>query len=172
MKSNAHMKPLLEVLKSISLAEIELPVELRDLLSAGWCIGPASSLLLKGLSGSGWRTDWLPDEVSQHEYEVNDVWISPVGIPGPRDAFLGFLLARAAKFALAGLRAARELEASDYLVAVVSLDLEEEEDSANGATVKFLTRRPGYPRSFDDLERFQFEAMAILDLVDASQFNV
>jgi hypothetical protein len=165
------MKPLMEALKSIRLAEAELPVELTDLLSAGWCIGPASSLLLQGLFGSGWRTDWLPDEVSQHEYEVNDVWISPNGIPGPHDAFLGSLLARAVKFALVGLRAARELEASDCLVAVISLDIEED-SSVNGATVKFLTRRSGYPSSFDNLERFQFEAMAILDSADASRFDV
>jgi hypothetical protein len=171
MKSNSQMEPLLGVLRSINLVETELPVELQELLSAGWCIGPASSLLLKGLAGPGWRTDWLPDEVSQHEYEVNDVWISPVGIPGPRDVFLGFLLARSMKFALIGLRAARELEASDYLIAVISLDIEED-DSANGATVKFLTRRSGYPSSFDNLERFQFEAVAVLDLIDAGRFDV
>ncbi len=170
MKSNSRMGPLLEMLGSISLAETELPVELQDLLSAGWCTGPASSLLLKGLSGLGWRTDWLPDEVSQHEYEVNDVWISPAGIPGPRDAFFGFLLARAMKFAIIGLLSARELEGSDHLVAVISLGVEED-DTRNGATVKFLTRRSGYPSSFDDLERFQLEAMAVLGLVDTGRFG-
>lgn len=145
----------------------ELPLELQDLLQAGWLVGPAGSLLLRGMFGSGWRSDWSPKDVAVHECEVNDVWIPQEGLPIERSLFLSGAVSRARSFVTLAMKSAQELKSADLLVAVIGLGVMEDY-LTHGTTVKFFTRRGEYPRYFDDLESYQMEAMAVIESSDQS----
>jgi hypothetical protein len=145
-----------------------LPVELQDILQNGWLIGPAGSLLLRGLYGTGWKVDWHPDEVASHEYEVNDVSIPAKELPEAREEFLPGLVGRARAFAYQAMRNAESIEDSRLLVAVISIGIDEDY-LLHGATVKFCTRRGGPLHNFDDLERYRLEAIALVESGDAAE---
>lgn len=144
-----------------------LPDELQDLVEIGWQNGPAGSLLLAGCygDGAGWRSDWQAEEIAQRELEVNDVGISCDDLPKAREPFLRAAVARSRAFAGAALKAARGLQESELLVAIVSVGVDDDY-LTHGATVKFATRRGGFPESYANLERFQYEAMAIIDSIE------
>ena len=101
MRINSSMT---RILQSSPLQGDQLPVEQQDLLSRGWIIGPAGSLLLAGMYGDGWRSDWSPDEVSQMEYEINDIYVDPEGIPHDRRLFLVTMASRGMTFAKSAMR--------------------------------------------------------------------
>jgi hypothetical protein len=147
------------------LRQADLPAENQDTLTSGWQVGPARSLLLAGLYGPGWRTDWPQQDVAQHEFEVNDVFISGLGLPVERDRFLVGMASRARTFTYLALEAAQSFECSELLVAVIGIGVDDD-FLTQGATVKLFTRRGRYPQSFDDLERFHLEAMAVVDIQD------
>lgn len=163
MSKNSLMLPLWRPIAEMVDLQL-LPDELQDLVESGWRIGPAGSLLLVGRygDGSGWRSDWLIEEIAQHELEVNDVSIPCDDLPETRDLFLRAAVARSRVFAEAALRAAWELQASESLVAIVSVGVDDDY-LTHGATVKFATRREGFPEFYANLERFQHEAMAIIE---------
>ncbi|MEI8413110.1 MULTISPECIES: hypothetical protein [unclassified Kribbella] len=142
----------------------DLPDDLQDLVESGWRTGPAGALVLTGCygEGAGWRDDWQAETISQHELEVNDVAIPCDDLSKERDLFLRGAVARSRAFVGAAFRAARALPASEFLVAVVSVGVDEGY-LTHGATVKFATRRGGFPAFYEDLERFQDEAMAMID---------
>lgn len=159
---NALMLPLW---KATEVADPHtLPAELRDLIDGGWRTGPAGALLLNGCygDGSGWRSDWRAGDIAEHELAVNDVGIPCDDLPAEREPFLRGAVARSRAFADAALRAAHGLPASDTLVAIVSVGVDDD-FRTHGATVKFATERGGFPRTYGELERFRFEAMAVLD---------
>jgi hypothetical protein len=158
------MLPLWQLAIEMENSDV-LPDELQDLVEGGWRIGPVGSLLLAGCygDGRGWRRDWPAEEVAEHELEVNDVGIPSDDFPKARDLFLRGAVARSCLFAGAALRAASNLKASELLVAVVSVGVDDEY-LMHGATVKFATRRGGFPDIYANLELFQSEAMAIIDL--------
>lgn len=141
-----------------------LPEELRDLIDGGWRTGPAGTLLLNGCygDGSGWRKDWQAGDVAQHELAVNDVGIPCGDLPEEREPFLRGAAARSRAFAEAALRAAHGLPAAESLVAIVSVGVDDD-FLTHGATVKFATERGGFPETYAELDRFVFEAMAVLD---------
>ncbi|WP_406862854.1 hypothetical protein ABZO31_21475 [Streptomyces sp. HUAS MG47] len=143
----------------------DLPVELRDLVDQGWKTGPAGALLLGGMHGDGWRDDWSPGEVARHEIDVNDVWVPPTGLDEDRDVFLPGMVARARGFLACAVEAASGFEAADRLVGVISVGIDDDY-LEHGTTVKLLTRRGGFPDYFEDLERFVFEGMAVVDAAD------
>lgn len=159
---NALMLPLWKV-TGVGDPEI-LPEELLDLIDGGWRTGPAGSLLLDGCygDGSGWRGDWQAGDIAQHELDVNDVGIPCHDLPQEREPFLRGAVARSRAFADAALRAAHGLPAADSLVAIVSVGVDDD-FLTHGATVKFATERGGFPETFAELDRFRFEAMAVLD---------
>ncbi|WP_433183571.1 hypothetical protein [Actinoallomurus sp. CA-150999] len=142
-------------------------MELYDLLREGWIIGPVESMLLRGLYSSGWRSDWKVNSVSGYEFEVNDVGITDVGLPSDRDRFLEALVARARSFACHAIKDAQNLNYGNLLTAVISIGIDDDY-LTHGATVKFFTRTAGCPQFFDDIERFQLEAMAIIEVFDCS----
>ncbi|WP_329138326.1 hypothetical protein OG552_30375 [Streptomyces sp. NBC_01476] len=163
MSKNSLMLPLWRPISEMGDPEI-LPGELQDLVESGWRTGPAGSLLLVGCygDGAGWRSDWRAEEIAQHELEVNDVSISCDDLPKGRDLFLRAAVARARAFAGAALKVAWGLQASELLVAIVSVGVDDDY-LTHGATVKFATRRGGFPESYANLERFNYEAMAVID---------
>ena len=160
MRYNSLMEPLWEGSQLLELAS--LPEETRDVLAGGWQVGPAGSLLLASLYGSGWRTDWAPEDVAQHELEVNDLHISSQGAPEERGQFLVEMVSRARTAACFALKAADTFPSSELLVAVISVGIEDDY-LPHGATVKILTHRGGYPRWLDDLDKFRLEAMALME---------
>ncbi|MFI6789793.1 hypothetical protein ACIBG4_20965 [Nonomuraea sp. NPDC050383] len=168
MRTNAVMLPLWQATEGGGL-EV-LPDELRDLVDFGWRIGPAGALVLVGCygDGSGWRGDWQAEDIARHELEVNDVGIPCDDLPKARDQFLHGAVARSRAFADAAFRAAHGLTASDLLVAVVSVGVDDDY-LMHGATVKFATRRGRFPSTYADLERFQYEAIAILDACEGHE---
>ncbi|MFE3249010.1 hypothetical protein [Streptomyces sp. NPDC059209] len=163
MRMNALM---LSFWKATEVGDPEiLPEDLRELIDGGWRTGPAGALLLAGCygDGSGWRDDWQAGDIAQHELDVNDVGIPCDDLPEEREAFLRGAVARSRAFADAALRAARSMPASDTLVAIVSVGVDDD-FLTHGATVKFATERGGFPETFAELDRFRFEAMAVLDV--------
>ncbi|MCT9010520.1 hypothetical protein [Streptomyces rhizosphaerihabitans] len=165
MNKNSLMLPLWRPASEVGDPEI-LPAELQDLVESGWQTGPAGSLLLVGCygDGAGWRSDWQAEEIAQRELEVNDVSIFCDDLPKARDLFLRAAVARSRAFAGAALKAAWGLQAAEFLVAIVSVGVDDDY-LTHGATVKFATRRGGFPESYEDLERFQYEAMAVIDSI-------
>lgn len=165
MSKNSLMLPLWREIDRLGYPEI-LPDELQGLVDNGWQTGPAGSLLLVGCygDGAGWRSDWKAEEIAEHELEVNDVRIFCDDLPKARDLFLRAAVARSRAFADAALKAAWELQESEFLVAIVSVGVDDDY-LTHGATVKFATRRGGFPEYYANLERFQYEAMAIIESV-------
>ncbi|MGW8359030.1 hypothetical protein ACWGK1_00410 [Streptomyces wedmorensis] len=168
MRMNSLMRPLWGEVVETENPRV-LPEELRDLIRGGWRIGPADSLLLVGCygDGSGWRDDWQVGEVSRHELEVNDVRIPCDDLPRARDVFLRDSVARSRAFIGAALMAARGFQSSDQLVAIVSVGVDDDY-RMHGVTIKFATRRGGFPEVYENLERYGFEAMAVIELPDVS----
>ncbi|MFD3519661.1 hypothetical protein [Streptomyces sp. NPDC058653] len=172
MRMNALMRPLWEAGEVDDPAALHespsLPGELRDLIDRGWRVGPAGALLLDGCygDGSGWRSDWAEGEIARHEFAVNDVGVPSDDLPPAREEFLRAAVARSREFAVAALSAAHGMPASDSLVAVVSVGVDDD-FLMHGATVKFGTERGGFPEAYAELERFRFEAMAVVAVLDA-----
>ncbi len=167
MRMNQRMRELGD---RENIPQAAFPIELRDLLDEGWRNGPARSLLLKGLYGKGWRTDWEYDHVGAREYEVNDVWVPSAGLSKNRADFLSGMTARAFSFAFAALRLAQGLDGGDTLVAVISMSVDSDYLSS-GTTIKFFTRRGIYPDYFEDLERFELDAVAVIEPTDLVSGN-
>lgn len=163
MRENSLMRKIRR--EARILRQGELPAELQDILRSGWIVGPAGSLLLKRLFGSGWGSDWLPEEVAHHEFEVNDVWIPSEGLPQERSLFLSGVVSRARSFALLAMEDAQKFDSGDLLVAGISQGIDDDY-LTHGATVKFFTRRGEYPRFLDDLESYRIEAMAVVEPED------
>jgi hypothetical protein len=155
MRTNELMRQLWPAAREVDVPSA-LPGELQDLIDAGWTVGPGGALVLAGCygDGSGWRSDWKAEEVSRHELEVNDVAIPCGDLPEA--------VVRAKAFAGAAMEAACGLEGAEDLVAVVSVGVDDDY-LTHGATVKFATERGGLPAHFADLERFRFEAMALVE---------
>lgn len=164
MSKNSLMLPLWRQVNEMVNPEI-LPAGLRELVESGWRVGPAGSLLLVGCygDGAGWRSDWQAEEVAQQELEVNDVSIPCDDLPKKREFFLRDAVARSRAFADAALGVASGLQESKFLVAIVSVGVDDDY-LTHGATVKFATRRGGFPEAYSNLERFQYEAMAVIEL--------
>jgi hypothetical protein len=160
MMMNSLMIPIWE--RRVTVIDSSLPDGNEYLLERGWVVGPGGSLLLRGLFGPGWKRDWAHDEVAQHEYEVNDVRISSAAAPADRDSFLAEMLSRALRFTSRALAGASSIEAADALVAVISIGVAGDY-VLHGTTVKFFTLRGDYPDYFVDLERFELEAMAVIE---------
>lgn len=166
MKSNSAMR---RIVSSGLPPTGHLPSALVDVLDGGWVIGPAGSLLLKVLfgSGGGWRADWKPEDVAQEEYEVNDVHVPSDGVPTQREVFQAAMASRALAFVAEAMRKASTFEAGHILTAGISIS-DDNEYLLGGTTVKFFTRRGNYPKHLEgDLERYQLEAIAVLDTADA-----
>src|SRR5579872_7109707 len=80
-----------------------LPLDLQEILDGGWKIGPARSLLLAHMHGSGWRDDWTADIVAREEWEVNDVYVDSWGLPTDKETFQAIMAARVFVFAVSAM---------------------------------------------------------------------
>ena len=164
LRMNSRMRPLLES----STGRADMSATGQDLLDLGWVVGPAGSLLLKGMWGSGFRRTGLsPGEVGGYEYEVNDVYL-----PIVQERSIEQTLVRAAQqgidFAVECLASADGLPSAELLVGVVSVVTEIDEDfSMQGTTVRFFTERGDYPDWWDDIERFERDAIALVRAGDS-----
>ena len=147
-----------------------LTLDVQEILDGGWKIGPARSLLLVEMHGSGRRDDWTSDTVGSEEWEVNDVDVESWGLPTDKEMFQTIMAARAFAFAIQVMLKARDMEAADTLVGVISV-ADHEDYLTGGTTAHFFTRRGKYRQSFDgDLETFRLEAVAVFDMHDAERW--
>jgi hypothetical protein len=146
----------------------DLPSDLNEVAKAGWVVGPQRTILLKSLWGTGWRTSIQPSEVGSYEYEVNDVYASLSDLATERSTYLHRSAVRGISFAVRMLGGAAAIPEAELLVAVVSISIDEEDETflMQGATVRFFSRRGDYPMWFEDLERYQNEAIAVLNMSD------
>lgn len=144
-----------------------LPDDAKAVLEAGWTVGPEGSLLLCAL-WNGARKSLPPSYVGRYEYEINDVYISLADLTGDMNRYLARAALRGILFATELLARASDLPAADALVAIVGIfvDTQDEDFMLQGARVRFFTRRGDYPEWFEDLERFELQAIALLDVAD------
>jgi hypothetical protein len=152
----------------------DLPPDLNEVARAGWVVGPCGAILLKSLWGKGWRTSIPPSEIGSYEYEVNDVYASLSDLATERGTYLHKSAVRGISFAVRMLGDAAAIPEAEGLVAVVSISIDEEDETflLQGATVRFFSRRGDYPMWFDDLERYQHEAIAVLNMSDLTEFDL
>ncbi|MFG3419143.1 hypothetical protein [Micromonospora sp. NPDC048063] len=166
MKMNSPMFAVLE--RGAVDPGRNLSPELDEVARAGWVLGPCGAILLKSLWGPGWRTSIDASEVGSYEYEVNDVYVSLSDLAANKGTYLNRAAVRGISFAARMLRDATALPEADSLLAVVSISVDEGDEDflLQGATVRFFSRRGEYPTWFEDLERYQKEAVAIVDMAD------
>lgn len=146
----------------------ELPPDLDQVARAGWLLGPCGAILLKSLWGRGWRTSIDASEVGAYEYEVNDVYGSLADLTADQATYLNRAAARGVSFAIRMLKDAAALPGADSLIATVGISVEEKDEDffLQGVTIRFFSRRGNYPTWFEDLERYQSEAIAVVDIAD------
>jgi hypothetical protein len=163
---NSRMSDLLS--RGSGELDRDLPSDLDDVARAGWVLGPCGAILLRSLWGSGWRTSIPDSEVGSYEYGVNDVYGSLSDLVDDRATYLYKAAIRGLSFATRMLGSAAGLPGAESLMAVVAISVDEEDELflLQGVTVRFFTRRGDYPRWFENLERYQREAMALFDGAD------
>jgi hypothetical protein len=149
----------------------DLPPDLDEVARAGWVVGPHGAILLKSLWGSGWRTSIQPSEVGSYEYEVNDVYASLSDLSTDMETYVYRAAMRGISFAVRMLRDAAAVPGAGSLVAAVGVPVDEQDEVflLQGATVRFFSRRGDYPTWFEELERYQNEAIAVVDMTDLAE---
>jgi hypothetical protein len=152
----------------------DLPPDLNEVARAGWVVGPRGTILLKSLWGTGWRASIHPSEVGSYEYEVNEVYASLSDLAAERSAYLYTSAVRGISFAVRMLSDAAVFPEAEGLMAVVSISVDEEDETflLQGATVRFFSRRGDYPTWFEDPERYQNEAIAVLSMSDLAKYDL
>ncbi|RAY13442.1 hypothetical protein DPM19_20490 [Actinomadura craniellae] len=143
----------------------DLPGDLREIVEAGWTTGPAGTLLLAVQYRDRWNPEVGEADVGAYEYEINDIHVSTADLPVD-EGLPARAAARGLTFALRAMERAAGLPGADLLAAVVSTPIDEE-FLESGTTVKFFTRRGRHPDWFDDLERFQLDGVALVEMPDA-----
>jgi hypothetical protein len=169
MRANTRMQALLDDLRPAeptALPEDALPEDARAALAEGWVIGPNGTLLLR----NRWpgRSGRLPPaEIGTYEYEINDVFLSLDDLRGHED-FLRRAAARTVAVARRLLQSARGLPGSETLTATAAVAVDETDElfPLQGGRIRLFTRRGDQPSWFEDLERFELHAVAILDATD------
>ena len=148
---------------------IPLPRRESSIIGAGWAVGPQGALLVAAAIGRGARTDIEPSEVGEYEYHVNDIDLQTADLRVEPETYLVNAATRGIIFAAEMLRAANGLPACKMLCGIVSVFVDVQDDlfSLQGVTVRFTTRRGGYPDWLGDLDRFEHHAVAVLDSADA-----
>jgi hypothetical protein len=146
-----------------------LPVDAQEVLAAGWVLGPGGSLLLRALWAGGGRSG-VPSDIGLFEYHANDVYISLSDLTDDMDHYLVRAASRGVFFAMEMLRNASRFPSLDALVAIVGVfvDTDDEDFLLQGARVRLFTLRGNYPDWFEDLERFESQAVAMIDLSDVA----
>ncbi|GIF06914.1 hypothetical protein [Actinoplanes siamensis] len=152
----------------------DLPPDLDEVARAGWVLGPRGAILLRSLWGPGWRTNLQSSEIGSYEYEVNDVYASLSDLVTEKNTYLFRSAVRGISFATRMLMDAAILPGAERLISVVGVSIDDEDESffLQGATIRFFSRRGDYPRSFEDLERYQKEAIAVLDMTDLAELDL
>jgi hypothetical protein len=168
MRTNSRMRMILPDWAIGGYRE-GLPEDVLRIVEAGWAVGPRGSLLLSALWGGGWRREIDAPEVGRYEYDVNDVYISLSDLRPDIDVYLSRAASRGIAVALRLLEDAKNLPGSDTLLAVVSVpvDMESNDFLLQGTTVRFFTQRGDYPDWFENLERFELDAISVLEMEDA-----
>lgn len=167
MRTNSSMRDLLR--QAPSREELPpLPDDAQAVLDAGWTVGPEGSLLLRAL-WNGVLTPLPASTVGRYEYDINDVYIPLADLASDMSNYLSKAALRGASFATEMLLSASEFPASDTLVAMVGIftDTEDEDFVLQGARLRFFTRRGNYPGWFENLESFELQAVAMINLADA-----
>jgi hypothetical protein len=147
--------------------------DVRDIIDAGWTVGPNGALFLAACWGDGWSRDVDAAAVGQVEYEVNDVHISLRDLAEDMESYLPKAAERGLAFARYMLHKALALPDSNRLHAAVSISVDKEDEDflIQGAVVRFYSDRGRHPDWYDDLERFNSEAIAVLDFDDGLDYG-
>jgi hypothetical protein len=166
MRVNSRMRALLSD-EAFTNDRPSLPPDTRDIVDAGWTVGPNGALLL----ASRWRQGMpaIPAAgLGCGEYDVNDVYISLDDLGRENPDFVFRAAARGLYFTEMMLEKGLVLPGSETLLAMVAVfvDVDDEAFALQGARVRFFTRRGDFPEWFDDLEAFKLEAIAMLDRSD------
>ena len=166
VKMNSRMTDVL--MRGPAKLSHELPPDLDQVARAGWALGPRGAILLKSLWGRGWRTSIDASEVGAYEYEVNDVYGSLTDLAADQATYLNRAAVRGVSFATRMLKDAAALPGADRLTATVGISVDEKDEDffLQGVTIRFFSRRGDYPTWFEDLERYQSEAIAVVDMAD------
>ncbi|WP_425720134.1 hypothetical protein [Micromonospora sp. DT233] len=104
---------------------------------------------------------------------MNDVYVPLSDLVQNEAKYLNSAAARCLSFAARMLRDAATLPGAESLLTIVSVfvDEEDEEFFLQGANVRFFSRRGDYPNWFEDLGRYQKEAIAVVDIADLAEFG-
>lgn len=150
-----------------------LPDNARALVKRGWIVGPGGALLLGGLWG-GRRTELAASELGRYEYEINDVNLSLTDLADDSETYLARAASRSFLFAKRMLQMGARLPGSETLHSLIGVfvDTSDEDFQIQGVNVRFFTERGDPIGWFDDLERFEHHALALLDLSDLDDFGL
>jgi hypothetical protein len=163
-----HMNSIMREILSRPLRrdlDTELPSDTQWVIDSGWVVGPAGSLLLATQYRPSWHLAVEPVEIGNFEYEINDIWISAADLSDDRSDIVHGGARRGIGFAIAVMRKAVGLPGSEQLAALVSVPVEPEYIES-GVTVKLFTKRGAYPEWVDDLEPFQLDGVALVEVSD------
>lgn len=161
VRMNELMRPLWRASAEAG-DKVHLTENLLRLTRRGWVVESSGALLLEDCYGLGWPPEHLGELVAEDEHEVNDVYIDRDDFPTQRDVHLRRSVRRAQMFAAATLRVAAGMPAAERLVAVICT-WTDEEYLLHGTNVRLLTTRGGFDDRYgDDLECYQFQAIAIV----------
>lgn len=144
----------------------ELPDELRELLAGGWQVCASGILILTAPDDPIVTSTWEVEEVGITEYDVNDIRVPDEDCLDDPDSYLRRMVLRGLAFARAGLHRATDVVGAETLHAALSTGIDED-FLTHGTTVRFFTQRGIHPHWFDNLERYEVEALALLDMSDA-----
>lgn len=161
---NSKMRTLLSTASKELLSQ-GIPSELEEVIDSGWVVGPHGVLSLAAIHDL--ELDAQVDHLDPFDVEFhrNKIWIPGDDLPEDREGYLTAICVRALTFSLAVLAKARNLSGFGALIAVISTGVDSDW-STHGTTARFFTRRSRYPNSFDDLETFEIEAVALLEASD------
>ena len=165
METNSRLRALLQD-PAFADERPVLPESAQALVDDGWTVGPNGTLLLRN-RWAGRAIPLPPDEIGSYEYDTNDVYIPLDHLRGSAD-FLAKAAALTIHVAKQLLRSGLDLPGSQTLTvrAAVFVDTGDELFDLQGGRLRLFTRRSGSPEWVDDLERFDSEAVALLDASD------
>jgi hypothetical protein len=149
-----------------------LQLDTQSIVDAGWTIGPGGALLLAARTAQG-RLELPESEIGGYEYDINDVHISLDDMRDSEGLFLAKAASRAVFFAVQLLEKGAALPGAASLVAsvAVTVAVDDEYFSLQGAKVRFFTRRGDPLDWFDDLEKFRIEAIGLFGLPDVPAYR-
>lgn len=166
MRLNRRMHALLGDAPLSEIAATMLPAGLHQVLAEGWVAEPSGALVLRRLRDDTGLTPTGYPDLTGYEAAVNVVRIFDEDV-APDEEYTVAAVRVGLSFATAALRQfvdgspARDATGAGTPLAVVTSG-----DDTSPVTVRFYVDRPGEPWLDEDLERYEQEGIAVLDVED------